>query len=283
MYVLRIHSRVFGVRWLLITPSTWGATICGTYKTPEACTMLDVPGASNAEPLARIARRRPVRVARTYSTEPRDVRVNRDKHKLPLRREPTARLAARGRARHAGQLYSGTEAGVELAGLGRDELPRRGRYLAEQRLGSSHFWWRAGCWRDACNWRRCQRQSLSCHTCSRFKFRRRRPTRVGAAMLACALGGIEGLHACAAPGQMHAARPARCLRGAGPAMQIGAELGNGELTYPFGLAARVGRDTYSDEWEEEEAYTPQVCHATQASNLRRADATDRPATHAVTL
>jgi predicted membrane chloride channel (bestrophin family) len=40
-------------------------------------------------------------------------------------------------------------------------------------------------------------------------------------------------------------------------MQIGAELGNGELTYPFGLAARVGRDTYSDEWEEEEAYTPQ--------------------------
>ena len=106
---------------------------------------------------------------------------------------------------------------------------------------------------------------------------------MGAAMLACALGGLEGLHACAAPGQMHAARPARCLRGAGPAMQIGAELGNGELTYPFGLAARVGRDTYSDEWEEEEAYTPQVCHATQASNLRRADATDRPATHAVTL
>ena len=40
-------------------------------------------------------------------------------------------------------------------------------------------------------------------------------------------------------------------------MQIGAELGNGELTYPFGLAARVGRDTFSDEWEEEEAYTPQ--------------------------
>ena len=152
MYVLRIHSRVFGVRWLLITPSTWVSTVCGTYKTPEACTMLDVPGASNAEPLARIARKRPVRVARTYSTEPRDVRVNRDKHKLPLRREPTARLAARGRARHAGQLYSGTEAGVELAGLGRDELPRRGRYLAEQRLGSSHFfWWRAGCWRDACN------------------------------------------------------------------------------------------------------------------------------------
>ena len=107
--------------------------------------------------------------------------------------------------------------------------------------------------------------------------------RVVPRMLACALGGLEGLHACAAPGQMHAARPARCLRGAGPAMQIGAELGNGELTYPFGLAARVGRDTYSDEWEEEEAYTPQVCHATQASNLRRADATDRPATHAVTL
>ena len=133
MYVLRIHSRVFGVRWLLITPSTWGA------KTPEACTMLDVPGASNAEPLARIARRRPVRVARTYSTEPRDVRVNRDKHKLPLRREPTARLAARGRARHAGQLYSGTEAGVELAGLDRNELPRCGRYLAEQRVGRSHF------------------------------------------------------------------------------------------------------------------------------------------------
>ena len=97
-------------------------------------------------------------------------------------------------------------------------------------------------------------------------------------MLACALGGLEGLHACAAPGQMHAARPARCLRCAGPSMQIGAELGNGELTYPFGLAQRVGRDTFSDEWEEEEAYTPQVCHS-QASNPRRADATDRSATH----
>ena len=89
-------------------------------------------------------------MARTYSTEPRDVRVNRDKHKLTLRREPTARLAARGRARHAGELYSGTEAGVELAGLGRDELPRCGRYLAEQRLGRSHFFRsRAWCWRAA--------------------------------------------------------------------------------------------------------------------------------------
>ena len=63
-------------------------------------------------------------MARTYSTEPRDVRVNRDEHKLTLRDEPSARLAARGGARHAGQLYSGTEAGVELTGLGRDELPR---------------------------------------------------------------------------------------------------------------------------------------------------------------
>ena len=90
------------------------------------------------------------------------------------------------------------------------------------------------------------------------------------AMLACALGGLEGLHVCAAPGQMHAARPARCMRGAGPAMQIGAELGNGELTYPFGLAARVGRDTYSDEWEEEEAYTPQVCHTClESQTIRR--------------
>ena len=86
-----------------------------------------------------------------------------------------------------------------------------------------------------------------------------------AAMLACALGGIEGLHACTAPVQMHAcaapvqmhAATARCLRGVGPAMQIGSELGNGELTYPFGLESRVGRDTYADEWEEEEAYTPQ--------------------------
>lgn len=76
------------------------------------------------------------------------------------------------------------------------------------------------------------------------------------AMLACALGGIEGLHACAAPGQTRAAT-ARCLRGVGPAMQIGSELGNGELTYPFGLESRVGRETYADEWEEEEAYTPQ--------------------------
>ena len=86
-----------------------------------------------------------------------------------------------------------------------------------------------------------------------------------AVMLACALGGIEGLHACTAPVQMHAcaapvqmhAATARCLRGVGPAMQIGSELGNGELTYPFGLESRVGRDTYADEWEEEEAYTPQ--------------------------
>tara|TARA_B100000795_G_scaffold161026_1_gene121042 strand:- start:377 stop:565 length:189 start_codon:yes stop_codon:yes gene_type:complete len=53
-------------------------------------------------------------------------------------------------------------------------------------------------------------------------------------------------------------------------MQIGAELGNGELTYPFGLAARVGRDTYSDEWEEEEAYTPQVCHTClESQTIRR--------------
>ena len=79
------------------------------------------------------------RVDRSHLQGSRDVRVNRDKHKLTLRREPTARLAARGRARHAGELYSGTEAGVELAGLGRDELPRCGRYLAEQRLGRSHF------------------------------------------------------------------------------------------------------------------------------------------------
>ena len=54
MYVLRIHSRVFGVRWLLITPSTWGATLQSTYSAPEAGTVLDVPGASYPEPLARI-------------------------------------------------------------------------------------------------------------------------------------------------------------------------------------------------------------------------------------
>ena len=77
-------------------------------------------------------------MARTYSTEARDARVNRAEHELPLRREPSARLAARGGARHAGQLDGGAEAGVELARLGGDELPRCARYLAEHRLGRSH-------------------------------------------------------------------------------------------------------------------------------------------------
>ena len=70
-------------------------------------------------------------------------------------------------------------------------------------------------------------------------------------MLACSLGGLEGLHLHSG---FHLPDQPRALA---LRMQIGAELGNGELTYPFGLAARVGRDTFSDEWEEEEAYTPQ--------------------------
>ena len=77
-------------------------------------------------------------MARTYSTEARDARVNRAEHELPLRHEPSARLAARGGARHARQLDSGAEAGVELARLGGDELPRCARYLAEHRLSRSH-------------------------------------------------------------------------------------------------------------------------------------------------
>ena len=75
-------------------------------------------------------------------------------------------------------------------------------------------------------------------------------------MLACAVAGLEGLHR-HGDFRMHSSfHLPRRPRALAPRMQIGAEIG-GELTYPFGLAARVGRDTFSDEWEEEEAYTPQ--------------------------
>ena len=134
MYVLRIHSRVFGVRWLLMTPSTCGVhhTVRGTYGTPAAGTRRRT---YRGAPAARLRCVRPQEAGtRTPYGGPRTYVSAR-----PSTSRRSVASPRRGRPPAAGRdTRICSEAGVELAGLGGDELPRCARYLTEQRLGRSH-------------------------------------------------------------------------------------------------------------------------------------------------
>ena len=133
MYVLRIHSRVFGVRWLLMTPSTCGVhhTVRGTYGTPAAGTRRRT---YRGAPAARLRCVRPQEAGtRTPYGGPRTYVSAR-----PSTSRRSVASPQRGRPPAAGRdTRICSEAGVELAGLGGDELPRCCRYLAEQRVGRS--------------------------------------------------------------------------------------------------------------------------------------------------